>query len=74
MEGLSELSVGSAGDEPGNQELPGECLWFMWGSGVLSLLSRTPFCGSAVAVAAQWQKELLICVTSCEIHCSDASF
>lgn len=56
--------MGSAGDELGNQELSGECLQFMWGSRVLSLLSRTPLCGNAVCVAAQWQRELLICVTS----------
>lgn len=64
MEGLSEPSVKSAGDELGNQELSGECLQFVWGSRVLSLLFRTPFCCNAMCVAAQWQRELLIHVTS----------
>lgn len=65
---------GKCSGQAGEQELREGMPAVGRGSGVLSLLSRISFCGSTVCVAAEWRTELLICVTSCEIHCSNASF
>lgn len=55
--GRLEWKCGKCWDEPG----------MVWGSGVLCPLPRTASV-AGLGAAAQWQRELLRCVTWCEMH------